>query len=82
MVAYGATLQVELKLLVDEGLTPEQALTAATAGPARAFRFTDRGWIRPGMRADLVLVQGDPTKEIVATRDIVAVWKRGARISR
>ena len=82
VVAYGATLHVELKLLVDEGMTPTEALTAATSAPARAFRFTDRGWIRPGMRADLLLVEGDPTRDILATRNIVAVWKRGVRITR
>jgi imidazolonepropionase-like amidohydrolase len=37
----------------------------------------DRGFVRPGFRADLVLVDGDPTSDIRATRDIVAVWKRG-----
>jgi hypothetical protein len=38
--------------------------------------------LRPGLRADLVLAEGDPTKNILATRDIVAVWKRGIRIQR
>ncbi|HEY7417619.1 MAG TPA: amidohydrolase family protein, partial [Ktedonobacteraceae bacterium] len=78
--AYGATLHGELKLLVDEGMTPIQALIAATSAPARAFHLTDRGLIRAGMRADLVLVEGDPTHEILATRNIVAVWKRGKRV--
>jgi len=82
VVAYGATLHVELKLLVDEGLTPMQALTAATSAAARAFQFNDRGLIRPGMRADLVLVEGDPTQDILATRRIVEVWKRGVRVNR
>ena len=81
VVAFGATLQVELKLLVDDGMTPTQALIAATSAPAQAFHLADRGWIRPGMRADLFLVKGDPTKDILATRNIVAVWKRGMRIS-
>jgi imidazolonepropionase-like amidohydrolase len=77
--AYGATLHGELKLLVDEEMTPVQALIAATSAPARAFRFTDRGLIRAGMRADLVLVEGDPTRDILATRNIVSIWKRGIR---
>jgi imidazolonepropionase-like amidohydrolase len=34
------------------------------------------------LRADLVLVEGDPTKNILATRNIVAVWKRGIRVQR
>ncbi|PWU59906.1 amidohydrolase [Micromonospora globispora] len=75
---YGATLHAELELLVEAGLSPIQALVAATSAPARAFRLTDRGRIRPGMRADLVLVNGDPTQDIRDTRNLVAVWKRGA----
>jgi imidazolonepropionase-like amidohydrolase len=82
VVAYGATLHVELKLLVDEGLTPVQALTAATSAAARGFRFNDRGKLRPGLRADLLLVDGDPTRDIMATRRIVEVWKRGVPIPR
>lgn len=79
---YGATLHGELKLLVDEGMTPVQALAAATSAPARVFHLTDRGLIRPGMRADLLLVEGDPTKDILATRNIVAVWKSGVKVHR
>ena len=79
---YGASVHGELALLVRDGLTPVQALAAATSAPARAFRLDDRGSIRPGMRADLVLVQGDPTTNILATRNIVAVWKRGVRTQR
>ena len=82
VVAYGATLHLELKLLVDEGLTPVQALSAATAAAADAFRFADRGRIRPGLRADLLLVDGDPTRDITATRRIVTVWKHGAPVQR
>lgn len=79
---YGASVHAELALLVRDGLTPAQALSAATSVPARTFHLDDRGWIRPGMRADMVLVQGDPTADILATRNIVAVWKRGVRAQR
>ena len=79
---YGASVHVELALLVRDGLTPLQALAAATSVPAQAFHLADRGWIHPGMRADLVLVEGDPTTNILATRNIVAVWKRGIRAQR
>jgi imidazolonepropionase-like amidohydrolase len=79
---YGATLHGELKLLVEAGMTPVQALAAATSVPAHTFHFSDRGLIRPGMRADLVLVEGDPTHDILATRNIVAAWKRGVQIQR
>jgi imidazolonepropionase-like amidohydrolase len=80
VIGYGATLHAELELLVEAGLSPTQALAAATSAPARAFRLTDRGLIRSGMRADMVLVQGDPTSDIRNTRNMVAVWKRGTRL--
>lgn len=79
---YGASVHGELALLVEAGMTPAEALTAATAATARAFRLTDRGRIEPGLRADLVLVDGDPTRNILATRRIVAVWKRGVPVER
>ncbi len=79
---YGASVHVEMALLVRDGLTPVQALAAATSVPAKTFHLEDRGRIREGLRADLVLVQGDPTSDIFATRDIVAVWKKGIRVER
>jgi hypothetical protein len=41
--------------------------------PGQSFHLADRGWILPRMRADMVLVQGDPTRNILATRNITAV---------
>jgi imidazolonepropionase-like amidohydrolase len=82
VTGYGATLHDELKLLVDQGMKPVDALSAATAAPARAFGLTDRGQIRPGMRADLLLVDGNPTQDILATRNIVEVWTRGVGVDR
>ena len=79
---YGASVHGELELLVGAGLTTMQALVAATSAGARAFRLSDRGRIVAGARADLVLVEGDPTQDVVATRRIVSVWKRGARVER
>ena len=58
-------------------MTPEQALRAATALPAKRFGLGDRGRIVAGLRADLVLVEGDPTLDIAATRQIRRVWKNG-----
>jgi imidazolonepropionase-like amidohydrolase len=80
--AYGASIHRELELLVRSGLMPTQALVAATSAPARAFGLADRGRIAPGLRADLVLVEGDPTTDIHDTRRIVAVWKRGFEATR
>jgi imidazolonepropionase-like amidohydrolase len=80
--AHGAALHRELELLVEAGLTPLEALRAATAEPARIFGLNDRGRIAEGLRADLVLVDGDPTSDITATRAIAGVWKGGVRADR
>jgi imidazolonepropionase-like amidohydrolase len=80
--AHGASMHRELELLVRAGLTPVEALAAATAVPAEVFHLNDRGVIAAGKRADLVLVKGDPTHDITATREIVAVWKAGTKVDR
>ena len=76
-LAHGVSVHHELQLLAAAGLTPIQALRAATATPARRFALTDRGRIRPGARADLVLIDGDPTTNLTATLNIRGVWRRG-----
>lgn len=80
--SHGAAMHRELELLVEAGLSPAEALAAATSAPARAFRLEDRGRIAPGLRADLVLVAGDPTRDITATRNIVRIWKGGVPVER
>jgi imidazolonepropionase-like amidohydrolase len=80
--SYGVSLHQELLLLTECGLSAEEALRAATSSPAREFSLIDRGRIENGRRADLLLVKGDPTKDIRATRDIVGVWKAGIAIDR
>ncbi len=79
---HGASMHGELQLLVEAGLTSQQALAAATSLPAAYFHLADRGRIAPGMRADLLLVRGDPTKDIRVTRDIDGVWRGGVRFDR
>ena len=79
--AHGASVHGEMALLVEAGLSPAEALAAATSAPARAFKL-DRGRIAAGMRADLLMVEGDPTSDILATRKVTGVWKQGARIDR
>ena len=74
---YGISVHRELDLLVKAGLTQAQALTAATAAPAKAFRLADRGRIARGLKADLLLVDGDPTADIGAVHAIAEVWKDG-----
>ena len=79
---YGASTLEEMALLVGDGLTPTEALRAGTSVPARIFHLRDRGEIKIGKRADLLLVKGDPTRDIGALKDIVAVWKHGMPVHR
>ena len=77
----GYSLHTELERLVDVGLTPLQALGAATIQPAHFFRQREqRGEIRAGMEADLVLLTGNPLKDIRNTRSIKAVISNGKRV--
>jgi imidazolonepropionase-like amidohydrolase len=76
----GFSLHADLALLVAAGLTPAEALRAATKTPAERFGLSDRGTIAPGARADLLLVDGDPLADITATRHIAGVWKAGRAI--
>jgi imidazolonepropionase-like amidohydrolase len=74
---YGVSLHRELAALVEAGLTPAQALAAATSVPAQVFKLGRRGRIGKGYKADLLLVEGNPAADILATRRIVEVWKDG-----
>ncbi|WP_424952625.1 amidohydrolase family protein [Deinococcus sp.] len=80
-MAHGASLHHELQLLVAAGLTPTEALRSATSTPARRFNLNDRGRIAPGRRADLLLVDGDPTTTISDSLSIREVWRRGVRLT-
>ena len=79
---HGASMHHELRLLVQAGLTPSEALAAATSLPKRHFKLSDRGEIAIGMKADLMLVQGDPTADIEALARLVGVWKDGHEVDR
>ncbi len=82
MITHGVSLHRELELLVEAGLSPAEALEAATSAPALAFGLADRGRIAPGLRADLLLVEGDPTTEVEATRALRRIWKAGVEVPR
>ena len=67
----------ELALLVDAGMTPLQALQAATVTAAGVLGRDDLGVLRPGALADVVAVAGDPTSDIAALRRVQLVLKGG-----
>ena len=67
----------ELEALVEYGMTPVQALQSATIVNARALHLPDRGNIAPGLLADLVAVDGDPTRDIRALQRVRLVTKGG-----
>lgn len=80
----GPTLHDELALMVDSlGLTPSQALAAATIEPARYFGIADRlGTVEVGKLADLVVLDGNPIGDIRQTQRIHAVIARGRVVAR
>jgi imidazolonepropionase-like amidohydrolase len=74
----GSDLHDEMKLFVQGGFTPMEALQSATILPARILRVADRlGTIEAGKEADLVLLDADPLADIANTRAIHAVILRG-----
>ena len=74
----GYSLHNELEILVAAGLTPREALGAATVQPAKFFSLEDEmGSIAPGMRADLLLLNANPLVDIRNTREIDRVIARG-----
>ena len=76
-IVPGASLHDEMALLHDAGIPPMAILKMATANAAAALRRTDAGAIRPGMRADLVILAKNPLDDIRNTRSIVAVIHDG-----
>jgi len=72
----------ELELLVEYGLTPAQALAAATSVAAKALHMENKvGTVRAKMLADLIAVEGDPTKDIKSLRKVKLVVKGGEIIT-
>ncbi len=83
MIVPGASLHDELAAMVEAGLTPYQALKAATAdGAAYVPGFADVGRLVPGRAANALLVDGDPLKDIGALRTPVAVMINGNWMTR
>lgn len=77
LLVPGLSLHEELSLLVAAGLTPVEAITAATRKGAELLRADSLGLLAPGKVADLVVLDADPTTDIGATRRIDFVMTRG-----
>jgi imidazolonepropionase-like amidohydrolase len=71
----------ELDLMVEAGLTPLQALTIATSGAAKLLKLDDRGVLKAGKLADLVVFDADPSADISNAHKISAVWHRGRPVA-
>jgi imidazolonepropionase-like amidohydrolase len=68
----------EMKMFVEAGITPMQAIQAATINPAKSFRKDkDFGTVEPGKVADLVVIEGDPLQDIWATQNVKMVIMNG-----
>lgn len=77
LLVPGMSLHEELVLLVAAGLTPLEAITAATRKGAELLRADSLGWVAPGKVADLVVLDANPAADIAATRRIAWVMVRG-----
>ena len=71
----------ELELMVRAGLSPMEAIVAATQGSAALLKASDRGTLEPGKRADFLVLAADPSLEIRNTRQLVTVWHGGREVA-
>ena len=79
---FGVAEHLELEAMVDAGMSPAQALVAATSRAAEYLHLADRGSLVPGKRADLLVLDASPLDDIVNTRRISRVFIDGVEIDR
>ncbi|NND85650.1 MAG: amidohydrolase family protein [Acidimicrobiia bacterium] len=75
-------VHLEMEDMVRSGMTPADVIVAATSTSARLMELDDVGLVAPGMSADFVVLEADPTEDITNTRAIEAVYLRGEAIDR
>src|SRR5207248_11541572 len=74
---FGFAEHRELELMVEAGMTPMQAVVAATSSGADYLRLKDTGILAPGKRADFIVLDGNPLDDITNTRRIDKVFLKG-----
>ncbi|MFJ8754946.1 amidohydrolase family protein [Streptomyces sp. NPDC102441] len=79
---FGFSEHRELEAMVRAGMPVQQAIQAATQGPARMLGLDDRGTLERGKRADLLVLDADPLQDITRTRRIAAVYFAGRALDR
>ena len=80
--SFGSADHHELQRYVELGLTPAQAIVAATSRPAEAIGLADVGLLAVGKRADFLVLDANPLDDIKNTRRIASVYLRGAPLNR
>jgi len=80
LMDYGSSVHTELSHFVAGGLTPLEALKAATSHPNKIFQLGEIGIIQEGAMANFNLIDGDPLENIEDVSNITAIWAGGKKI--
>lgn len=77
---FGVNLHIEMYLLAEKaGMPTQEVLRGATSLTADLFGWNDRGRIAEGLKADLLLVEGNPLSNITDTLNIKGIWRDGVK---
>ncbi len=79
-INYGSDLYKELELIRETGMPILEVLKSGTSNITKAFGLENTGFIKVGYIADLILVDGDPTKDIQDINNSKTIWKKGKQV--
>jgi imidazolonepropionase-like amidohydrolase len=79
-INYGTDIYKELELIRETGIPILEVLKSGTSNITKAFGLENTGFIKVGYIADLILIDGDPTKDIKNIGNINTVWKKGKQV--